>query len=67
MARSSEGIFREDSRIPGPIYLPEEEMIARIRRDAHVRECNDALARMYGFGSAQEMIGKRAHEQRVGS
>ena len=65
VARSSEGIFREDLRIPVPIDLPEEEVITRIRRDAYVTECNDALARMYGFGSAQEMIGKRLADMLV--
>lgn len=65
VARSSEGIFREDLITPVPVDLPEEEIISRIRRDAVVSECNDALARMYGFNSAKEMIGKRIGEMLV--
>ncbi len=65
VAQSSEGIFREDLRVPIPVSLPEDEVVARIRRDAYVAECNDALARMYGFGSAQELIGKRLAEMLV--
>ncbi len=65
VARSSEGIFREDLITPVPVNLPEEEIIARIRRNAVVSECNDVLARMYGFSSAKEMIGKRIGEMLV--
>jgi PAS domain S-box-containing protein len=65
VARSSEGIFREDLIAPVPVDLPEEEIISRIRQDAVVSECNDALARMYGFNSAKEMIGKRIGEMLV--
>ncbi len=65
VAQSSEGIFREDLMIPVPVDLPEDEVVARIRRDAYVAECNDALAKMYGFGSAQELVGKRLAEMLV--
>jgi PAS domain S-box-containing protein len=56
--RSSEGIFRQDLERPLSVNLPEDEMVQRILRESHLAECNDALARMYGFGSAQELIGK---------
>jgi formate hydrogenlyase transcriptional activator len=65
VAQSSEGIFREDLVDPVPIDLPEDEVVARIRRDAYVVECNDALAKMYGFGSGQELIGRRLSEMLV--
>jgi formate hydrogenlyase transcriptional activator len=65
VARSSEGIFREDLITPVPVGLPQEEIITRIRRDAVLSEGNDALARMYGFNSAQEMIGKRLAEMLI--
>jgi len=65
VAQSSEGIFREELLVPIPVDLPEDEMIARIRRDACVVECNDALARMYGFASGQELIGRRLAEMLV--
>ncbi len=65
VAQSSEGIFREELLVPIPIDLPEDEVVARIRRDAYVVECNDALAKMYGFGSGQELIGRRLSEMLV--
>ncbi len=65
VAQSSEGIFREDLAVPVPVNLPEDEIIARIRRDSFVSECNDALATMYGFSSSHEMIGKRLAEMLV--
>ncbi len=65
VARSSEGIFREDLITPVPVDLSEEEIITRIRQDSVVSECNDSLARMYGFDSAEEMIGKRLAEMLV--
>jgi len=63
--RSSEGIFREELAVPLPVDLAEDELIARIRSDSYVKECNDALARMYGFECAQEMIGKRLADMLV--
>ena len=65
VAQSSEGIFREELLVPVPIDLPEDEVVARLRRDAYVAECNDALARMYGFEAGQEMIGRRFAEMLV--
>ncbi len=65
VARSSEGIFREEIVEPIPVDLPEDEIISRIRKDSYVTECNDALARMYGFESASEMIGRRLGDMLV--
>ncbi len=65
IARSSEGIFREELAEPVPVDLPEEELIRRVRRDSYVAECNDALAGMYGLGSAQDMTGKRLADMLV--
>ncbi len=65
VAQSSEGIFREDVVDPIPIDLPVGELVSRIRRDAYVAECNDALAAMYGFASSREMIGRRLGDMLV--
>jgi PAS domain S-box-containing protein len=62
IAQSSEGIFREDADTPIPIDLAEDEVVHRILHDSYLGECNDALARMYGLKSAQELIGKRLLE-----
>ena len=65
VAQSSEGIFREDLLVPISIDLPLDEVVVRIRRDSYVAECNDALARMYGFETGQELIGRRLAEMLV--
>jgi len=62
VARSSEGIFREDLDAPLSVTLPEEELVHHILHDSYMAECNDAMARMYGFSSSQEMLGKRLTE-----
>jgi two-component system cell cycle sensor histidine kinase/response regulator CckA len=59
VAQSSEGIFRQDLDTPVPIDLPEEELIRRIIHESYMAECNDAIARMYGLNSRQELLGKR--------
>ena len=62
VTQSSEGIFREDIDEPVAIDVPEEEMIRHLLLDTYVAECNDAMARMYGFTSAAELMGKRSSE-----
>lgn len=53
------GTYRVDMDLPLPINLPEEEQIDRILRGTFVADCNNALARMYGLDSANDLIGKR--------
>jgi PAS domain-containing protein len=62
VARSSEGIFREELDELLPIDLPEDELIRRILRSSYLAECNDAMARMYGFESGTQLLGKRLTE-----
>ena len=59
VGKSTEGIYRADALPPIPTTLPEEEQIALIFQDARIAECNDAMARMYGFGNAAELMGAR--------
>lgn len=65
VAQSSEGIFREEMDAPVSIDLPEDDLVQHILFDSYMAECNDALARMYGFTSGQELIGKRLSEMLV--
>ncbi len=44
---------------PISVNLPEEQQITQILHNGYVSEGNDALGRMYGFGSVEEMIGIR--------
>ena len=62
VAQSSEGIFREELDAPVAIDLPEDELANHILHDAYMAECNDAMARMYGFTSGLELTGKRVSE-----
>lgn len=65
--RSSEGIWRLELATPVPVGLPEEEQIARFYRDGYLAECNDAMARMYGYREARELVGRRLDELLVPS
>jgi len=60
--QSTEGIFRMESMQPVPIDLPEDEQIALIMEKTFLAECNDALARKYGFNRSEELIGHSLQE-----
>ncbi len=59
IAHSSEGVSRLEIDPPIPITLPEEEQIDLVYQRARIAECNDAMARMYGYTEAGELIGSR--------
>jgi formate hydrogenlyase transcriptional activator len=65
VSQSSEGIFREEMDAPVSVDLPEDELVQHIIHDSYVGECNDAMARMYGFESAKELVGKRLTDMLV--
>jgi len=56
--QSSEGIFRMEYNPPVPCHLPIAEQLVLGLKNGSLAECNDALARMYGRASAQELMGK---------
>jgi len=58
VAQSAEGIFRMEYRPPVPCNLPIDEQLRLGRKNGYLAECNDAMARMYGRASAQEMVGR---------
>jgi PAS domain S-box-containing protein len=60
--QSSEGIFRMEYAPPVACHLSASEQLALGLKNGYLAECNDALARMYGRESAQEMIGKPLSE-----
>jgi PAS domain S-box-containing protein len=62
VAQSSEGIFREELDSPLAVDLPEDELVHAIIHGSYVAECNDAMAKMYGFESRRQLIGKRISE-----
>jgi PAS domain S-box-containing protein len=60
--QSSEGIWRCEMTQPIRTDKPEDEQIEDFFRFSYLGECNDAMARMYGFSSAAEIIGARLGE-----
>ena len=62
VTQSSEGIFRMEYDPPVPCRLPIEEQLAWGWQHGYMAECNDAMARMYGLASAQELMGKPLSE-----
>lgn len=58
--QSSEAIWRFELDIPAvSIDIPEEELLELCFEHMYLAECNDAMARMYGFTSAEEIVGIR--------
>ncbi len=51
------GLWRFEYRIPIPVHLPVEEIIALTTENSYLAECNDKLARMYGYAAAEEILG----------
>lgn len=65
VAQSSEGIFREELDTPVAVDLPEDEIVEHILRHSYLAECNDAMGKMYGFATGEELLGKRLTEMLV--
>ncbi len=55
--QTAEGVWRFELEKPVPVHLPEDEQIDRFYQDAYLAECNDVVARMYGFEKASQLIG----------
>ncbi len=55
--QSAEGIFRIELKEPFLISLPVNKQIEHYTKDAIIVECNDAMAKMYGYSNAKEMQG----------
>ena len=59
IASSSEGIFRFSADCEIPVSLPVDEQVALCLRHGYIVECNDAMARMYGYKRAEELAGQK--------
>src|SRR5213083_40879 len=59
ITQSTEGIWRVEFDEPLPVDQPEAEQIEHFYRHSYLAECNDAMAQMYGYASAQELSGTR--------
>jgi two-component system, cell cycle sensor histidine kinase and response regulator CckA len=57
--QTAEAVWRVELERPVPVQLSVDEQVARFMRDGYLAECNDVMARMYGFGTASEIVGAR--------
>ncbi len=55
--QTSEGVWRCELRVPVDVSVPPDEQIERIYAESYLAECNDAMARMYGLESAEQIVG----------
>jgi diguanylate cyclase (GGDEF)-like protein/PAS domain S-box-containing protein len=62
IAMSSEGIWRGEVDPALDISTPLEGQISYLIENLKIAECNDALAFIYGYADAGEMIGRRMRE-----
>ena len=62
VAMSSEGIWRTELRQPLSTSLPIDAQIEAFYAHGYLAECNDAMAQMYGYERAEELVGKRLGE-----
>ncbi|HEV2799613.1 MAG TPA: ATP-binding protein [Pyrinomonadaceae bacterium] len=60
--QSSEPIWRIEFDPPVSVHLSVDEQIERCYAGGYMAECNDVMARMYGYESAAELIGKRLED-----
>ena len=60
--QSSEGIWRVELEPPCSVAESEDEQIQHIFRSGYLAESNNAMAKMYGFSSAEEITGTRLSE-----
>jgi PAS domain S-box-containing protein len=59
IANSSEAIWRYELEQPIPLALSVDEQIEMLLKHAYLAECNDAMARMYGYETADQIVGAR--------
>lgn len=55
--QSSEAIWRFETAIPLPIDLPEDQLIVEFFSKGFLAECNDQMAKLYGFEEASDLAG----------
>ena len=59
IAISSEGIWRFELEQPIPVAMAVDDQIELLYQSAYLAECNNAMARMYGYDSAEQILGAR--------
>lgn len=64
---SSEGIWRFEVDVPIPTTLPPGEQIKLMYKYAYLAEANDAMAKVYGLKSGDDIVGTRLSKMLVKS
>jgi PAS domain S-box-containing protein len=59
IAVSAEGIWRFEIEQPIPVTLPIDDQIEMLYQFAYLAECNNAMSRMYGYDTADQILGAR--------
>jgi PAS domain S-box-containing protein len=62
VVNSSEAIWRLEMEQPVAVSLPVDDQIERIYKFGYLAECNDAMAKLYGWDRAEDIIGKPVGE-----
>jgi PAS domain S-box-containing protein len=57
ISRTAEGVWRATVEPPIPVSASEEEQVHRCTRNVRLVEVNEAMSRMYGCASPDELIG----------
>ncbi|HEY9808480.1 MAG TPA: PAS domain S-box protein [Halomicronema sp.] len=65
--QSSEGIWCFELEKPLSIEISEEQQIKQFYEYAYLSECNDAMAQMYGYTKASELIGTKLKDFLIAS
>jgi PAS domain S-box-containing protein len=60
--QSSEAIWRFEMESPVSVGLSEDEQVEKFYAVGYLAECNDVMARMYGYSQASELVGARPEE-----
>lgn len=67
IAQSTEGIWRFELEKPLSIKWPVKKQLDHTFTYAYLAECNDAMAKMYGYTKAEEIIGARLTDMLIPS
>ncbi|HMF01084.1 MAG TPA: PAS domain S-box protein [Terriglobia bacterium] len=59
IANSSEAIWRFEIEQPIPVAMSLDAQIEMLYKYGYLAECNDAMARMYGYDRADQILGAR--------
>jgi PAS domain S-box-containing protein len=56
--QSAVGIWRADYKNPIPVSMPVEDQVHLLIHTGFISECNDCMAKMYGYDNSTELTGR---------